>query len=67
MKKNMGITDRAARLVAAAAMVVLYFLDVITGLTGVIMLIVAGVLAVTAVVRFCPLYLPLGIRTCKRD
>lgn len=67
MKKNMGFADRLLRALAAAVLVAVYFLGGITGTTAIVVLLVAAVLAATAAVRFCPLYLPLGIRTCKRN
>jgi fatty acid desaturase len=63
MKKNMGIIDRVTRLVIAALFIVLYFTNVITGIWGIIMLVVAGMFVVTSIISFCPLYLPFKIST----
>lgn len=65
MKKNMGSTDRALRLIVAIALVVLYFSNILTGTLGIIALVVAGVFALTSLVSFCPIYPLLGINTCK--
>ena len=65
MKKNMGTTDRIIRLLAAAVIAVLYFTGTLTGTLGIILLIVAGIFALTSFVSFCPLYAPFGIKTCK--
>ena len=65
MKKNMGTTDRIIRLLAAAVIAVLYFTGTLIGTLGVILLIVAGIFALTSFVSFCPLYAPFGIKTCK--
>jgi len=65
MKKNMGTTDRIIRLLAAAVIAVLYFTETLTGTLGIILLIVAGIFALTSFVSFCPLYAPFGIKTCK--
>jgi len=54
MKKNMGKTDVIVRLVLAALAVILYFI-VNKGL-GLILIIVAIVLVITAFARTCPLY-----------
>lgn len=61
--KNMGTADRIIRLVIAALLVVLYFMDVITGTLGIVLLVVAGIFVLTSLISTCPLYLPFGIRT----
>jgi hypothetical protein len=67
MKKNMGSTDVAIRLVLAALFVVLYFTTSLDGTTlGIILLIVAGIFALTSLMNFCPLYTVFGISTCKK-
>jgi hypothetical protein len=63
MKKNMGTIDIAARLLVAALLIVLYFMQVVTGTAGILLLVIAGVFVLTGIVRFCPLYLPFGINT----
>jgi hypothetical protein len=65
-KKNMGKFDRTLRLLLMAAIVVLYFKHVITGTFGIILMIVAGVLLLTSLISFCPLYLPFGISTSEK-
>ena len=67
MKKNMGYTDKKIRITAAIAISVLYYSGVITGLFGLILLILGVVFALTSLLSFCPLYLPFGISTCKKD
>ncbi len=59
MKKNIGSTDRSIRFVIAAILAVLYF----TALPNVWVLVIAVVMAVTAALNFCPLYLPFKIKT----
>lgn len=65
MKKNMGSTDTTIRLVFAVIFAALYFANVVTGTFGVILLILAVLFALTSLVSFCPLYILLGINTCK--
>lgn len=65
MKKNVGNLDRIVRLLISAILVVLYFTETLTGTLGLVALILAGVFTVTSIFGFCPLYLPLGISTCK--
>jgi fatty acid desaturase len=65
MKKNMGTADRILRSIIAIAIAILYFTNVITGVWGIIALVVAIVFLLTSFVSFCPLYLPFGLSTCK--
>ncbi len=64
MKKNMGLTDRIIRLVIAAIIAGLYFTNVINGTLGLILIILAGVFALTSFISFCPLYPIFGFSTC---
>jgi hypothetical protein len=66
MKKNMGNIDRVIRILIALVIVVLYFTHALSGTLAVILLIIAGILAVTSLVSFCPLYFPFGINTGKK-
>ena len=64
MKKNMGNADRIVRLLVAAVVAVLYFTNVISGILGIVLLVVAGVFVLTSLVSFCPLYSLVGMNTC---
>lgn len=64
MKKNMATADSIVRLIISAIMVTLYFMKIVEGTLGIIMLVLAGVFTLTSVVRFCPLYAIFGISTC---
>ena len=65
MKKNMGNADRIIRLIIAAIVAVLFASNMITGTLGIILLVVAGIFALTGFISFCPLYLIFNIKTCK--
>jgi hypothetical protein len=67
MKRNMGRADIIIRLAVAAAIAVLYFTHIITGVTAMVLGVVAIIFAVTSFVNFCPLYTLLGISTKKQD
>lgn len=67
MQKNMGTTDKLIRVLIAAVIGVLYFLDKISGTLAYVLMGVAIVLLVTSLVNFCPLYRLLGTSTCKID
>ena len=63
MKKNMGSTDRVVRLIVAAIIAVLFFKGIVTGLLGLVLLILALVFVATSFISFCPLYTIFGIST----
>ena len=65
MKKNMGITDKIIRFLAAAVIAVLYFTHVISGALAIILGVMAIVFLVTSFVSFCPLYPIIGVNTRK--
>jgi len=67
MKKNMGTVDKAIRILVAIVVVVLYFTHVISGTLGIILLIFAGIFVLTSFLSFCPLYLPFGLSTKKKE
>jgi hypothetical protein len=67
MKKNMGSADRIIRLIIAAVIAVLFFTNVVSGTLGIILLVAAGVFALTSLISFCPLYPLVGINTCSKD
>lgn len=60
----MGSTDKFVRILIAAAIVILSYTGTISGVLSIILLVLAGVFALTSFVSFCPLYLPFGISTC---
>lgn len=63
----MGKADSIIRIVVALLIVGLYLGNVIGGVTAVVLLAVAGIFALTASVRVCPLYLIFGIKTNKEQ
>jgi len=66
MKTNVGIIDRVIRILVAVIIIGLYFANIITGTLAIVLLVLAGVFILTALIRFCPLYLPFGITTWKK-
>lgn len=67
MKKNMGMVDKVVRVVVAAVIVVLYFMEIVSGTLGVVLLVLAAVFVVTSLVGFCPLYTLFGMSTNKSE
>ena len=66
MKSNIGIVDRAVRILAALVISVLYFTNVIGSTLAIVLLIISVVFLFTGLIRFCPLYLPFGINTWNK-
>lgn len=67
MKANMGTIDRVMRIIAAVVIAVLYFTNVIEGTLAIVLMVIAAVFVLTSFVSFCPLYVPLGISTKKKE
>jgi hypothetical protein len=67
MKKNVGIIDKAIRLLVAVVVVVLYFTHMITGTLAVILLALSAIFVVTSLLSLCPIWLALGISTRKKE
>lgn len=67
MKKNMGTLDIIIRVIIVIAIAVLFLTDIIAGLLGIILLVIAGIFLLTSIISFCPLYTIFGIKTCKKE
>ncbi|WP_138431494.1 YgaP family membrane protein [Fodinibius saliphilus] len=65
MKKNMGNMDRIIRTILAILVGVLYFTNIISGITAVILGVLALVFLLTSLISTCPLYMPFGLSTKK--
>ena len=67
MTRNMGTLDRVLRVVVVVPAAIAGALILGAGtLPGVILVVVAGVMLVTAAVGYCPTYTVLGISTHPR-
>jgi hypothetical protein len=66
MKANMGTADKFIRVLIGILIAVLYYLNVISGVTAIIILAFGIILLITSLVSFCPLYTLFGINTCKK-
>lgn len=67
MKKNMGTADKIVRILLAIVISILYFTNVISGTMAIVGLILSAVFILTSFISFCPLYLPFGISTRKKE
>jgi uncharacterized MAPEG superfamily protein len=65
MPKNMGSTDRIVRTVIALLFAALILTNVVSGALAIVLGVLAAVFLVTAVIGFCPLYLPFHFSTSR--
>lgn len=65
MKQNMGLADRLLRLLIAVTLAFVYLSGTVTGGWQIFLAVVMCILAVTAVLGFCPLYSLLGLNTSE--
>lgn len=63
----MGNLDRILRFVIAVVIAGLYYTNVISGTTAIILLVVSVAFIITSFIGFCPLYTPFGIRTKRTN
>ncbi|MEL0645551.1 DUF2892 domain-containing protein [Olleya sp. Ti.3.14] len=61
----MGALDKSLRVLVAVIIVLLYYLNVITGTLAYVLIGIAIIFLITSFINFCPLYTVLGINTCK--
>ena len=67
MIKNMGTIDKVIRIIVAIVFAILFFTKTVEGALGYVLLALGGVFVFTSIIGSCPLYLPLGFKTCKKD
>ncbi|MEO1029295.1 MAG: DUF2892 domain-containing protein [Pseudomonadota bacterium] len=66
---NVGTADRIARLLIGLGLIALPFIVAsmaLPAITGIASLAVGAILTITAVVKFCPIYGVLGLRTSPK-
>lgn len=66
MKKNMGSLDSMIRIIVAAVIAMLFYLQVLTGTWAIVLGAFAIIMVITSLVGICPLYMLFGIST-KRE
>jgi len=62
MDRNVGTLDRIARLVIAILFIAANAAGWVTGLTGLVLAVLAGMLLSSVLSGHCPLYVRLGIK-----
>lgn len=67
MKANMGTIDRVVRIIIAIVVGVLFYMGVIDGTIGYVLMALAVIFLATSFISFCPLYWPFGLSTKKKS
>jgi hypothetical protein len=67
MTQNMGSLDRILRTLAAIVVGILYATGTIGGTTALVLGLLAVVFLLTSFVGTCPLYLPIGLSTRRKQ
>lgn len=67
MKSNVSSADRIVRIIVAVIVAALYFANLISGTTAIILIAIGAVLLLTSMINFCPLYYVLGLSTRKKE
>ena len=52
--------DKIIRFIIAAVIGVLYFMNIVSGTLGIVLLVLAGIFVLTSLVSFCLLYAPFA-------
>ena len=63
MVQNMGKTDRVIRILVAIVIAALYFTGTISGITAIVLGIIAVAFFITSLVGVCPAYFPFKLST----
>lgn len=64
MKTNMGTIDKGIRIALAIVFAALFFTGTLTGILGLVLVVLGGIFLLTSLVGICPIYSLLGISTC---
>ena len=67
IQKNVGTIDRVIRIALAIVFAYLYFSGTVTGVLGIILLVLSVIFLVVSLVGVCPLYVPFKISTRKKE
>ena len=63
----MSNLDRTIRSIIAAVIAILFFTGIISGTLGIVLLALAVIFLLTSLISVCPLYMPFGLSTCKKE
>jgi len=67
MNKNIGKIDKIIRIIAAVIISMVYMIGIVPEPFSFILLALGGILLITAIIDFCPLYSILNINSAKKS
>ncbi|NBR13299.1 MAG: DUF2892 domain-containing protein [Flavobacteriales bacterium] len=67
MKANIGDVDRILRVLIAILILALNLTNIVSGVFGIFFLVLATYYAITAYIRFSPVYFLLGLNKNKKE
>ena len=67
MKRNVGKMDAIIRIVTALIISALFITHTITNVFAETAIIIGGILLITGIMNFCPLYALFRINSCKKN
>jgi len=67
MKKNIGSTDKIVRYIVAVIAIWVAYTGQIASPWDYVLYGVAGIMVLTSLVNFCPLWIAFGINTSKKE
>lgn len=67
MIRNVGNLDRILRIVAAGVVLYMGWQGKYPGAGGLTLMVMAGLFAVTGIIGFCPLYIPMKMNTHEAE
>ncbi len=65
MKKNMGKIDSIIRIVFGIILAYLFYNNYVSNTLGILLLSVSGVLVITGLMGWCPVYTLFDVETCQ--
>ncbi len=66
MKANLGSADRVMRFILGLGLIAAGILAGLASPWNIVAMAVGGILAVTALIKFCPAYAIIGASTCAK-
>lgn len=62
MKRNVGKIDRGVRIFMGVSIAILFYANQLSGPSAYALMIIAGILVITGIIGWCPIYALLGVK-----
>ena len=60
----MGGVDKIVRLLVALVMIIAYYREIVSGIFGIVLLVLTAIFVITSLTGVCPIYSLFGINSC---